>query len=415
MDLLEYQAKDLFRQAGIPVLPSQKITHPTDVKELKIPYPIVLKSQVRSDNRRGTSGIRIAETTIDAIASAQAIFHSPVMGQYPQVLLVEPKYEPERELYLAVRVDTEACRPVLLGSQCDRFSKDGQDEQNAVQRIVVSQEFSPYYARRLALKMGLEGSLIQSVSSIVEKMYSLLVQQDLEKVEISPLAVSASGDLMALNGKVTIDDAALGRHTSLAAMVSELQVFSPSSSQAAAAKQPRGGAIGILCNGAGLTMATLDLLRISRGRVTRWINLGEDYCCDSTEVALQSLEQKFNLLLQDKTVKTVLINLLASPLPGVRVGEMVAAVLRQSSSRKTPSVVLRMTGEQCRQAREILLPLGVPVIERLDEAIAQTLRRSAQSFAWNFKRQGAQLPAQSLEDLFAPQPQISVFSPEPRK
>ncbi|NJR67127.1 MAG: hypothetical protein HC772_20330 [Leptolyngbyaceae cyanobacterium CRU_2_3] len=102
MNLLEYQAKELFRQAGIPILPSQRIARPTDVKELKIPYPVVLKSQVPREQQSKVESICLAENTIDAMASAQAIFRLPVMGKYPDVVLAEPKYETDWEFYLAV-------------------------------------------------------------------------------------------------------------------------------------------------------------------------------------------------------------------------------------------------------------------------------------------------------------------------
>jgi succinyl-CoA synthetase beta subunit len=201
MDLLEYQTKALFRQIGIPVLPSQTIAQPTDVKDLKIPYPIVLKSQVPKGKRNRTRGIRFAENTIDAIASAQAIFRLPILGKYPTLLLVEPKYEADCEFYLAVILDSAARRPLLLGSPYGGAANSTLLE--SMQQVIVDQEFSPYYARRLALKMGLRGTLIQSVSTIIEKMYSLFVQHDLDRVEINPLAVSKTGELMVLDGKTS--------------------------------------------------------------------------------------------------------------------------------------------------------------------------------------------------------------------
>jgi succinyl-CoA synthetase beta subunit len=92
MDLLEYQAKELFREVGIPVLPSQRIDRPTDLKALRIPYPVVLKSQVSVGNRGKAGGIRFVENTIDAIAAARTIFNLPISGEYPQVLLAEANY-----------------------------------------------------------------------------------------------------------------------------------------------------------------------------------------------------------------------------------------------------------------------------------------------------------------------------------
>lgn len=103
MDLLEYQAKELFSQMGIPVLPSQRIDRPTDLKGLKIPFPIVLKSQVYRGARGKVGGVRFVENTIDAIAAAQAIFHLSIMGKYPKVLLAEAKYDSDREFTWQLR------------------------------------------------------------------------------------------------------------------------------------------------------------------------------------------------------------------------------------------------------------------------------------------------------------------------
>jgi succinyl-CoA synthetase beta subunit len=113
MDLLEYQAKSLFRQMAIPILPSQRIDNLADLKGLKIPYPVVLKSQVRAGGRGRAGGIKFVENTIDAVAAAQTIFNLPIEDEYPQVLLAEAKYNADQELYLAVLLDPVARRPVF--------------------------------------------------------------------------------------------------------------------------------------------------------------------------------------------------------------------------------------------------------------------------------------------------------------
>ena len=191
MDLLEYQAKELFREMGIPILPSQRIDHPKDLKGLQIPYPVVLKSQVRVGGRGKAGGIKFAANTIDAVAAAQMIFKLPILGEYPEVLLAEAKYNSQEEFYLAVVLDTAARRPVLLGSKTGGVEAEAVMSQ--MQLVVVDHEFSSFYARRLAVLMGLSGPLIQAVSDVVEKMYLLFAQKDLALVEINPLGVSSTG------------------------------------------------------------------------------------------------------------------------------------------------------------------------------------------------------------------------------
>jgi succinyl-CoA synthetase beta subunit len=414
MDLLEYQTKELFRQMGIPVLPSQRIAQPTDIKELKIPYPIVLKPQVYGGTRSRTSGTRFAENTIDAIASAQAMFRLPIKGKHPNLLLAEPKYEADWEFHLAVVLDSAARRPLLLGSVYGGYATSAVLE--SMHQVIVDQDFSPYYARRLVLKMGLKGILIQSVSVILEKMYALFVQHDLDRVEINPLAVSRAGELMALDGKVTINRAALGRHESLANMVSGIQASSQICSPLkptcvslqVVAEGAMEGAIGLLSNGRGLTLATLELLKKSQGNPASYVDLGEEHRYCSPPIALKEyLEQGLELILQNKMIKVVLVNLLCGSVSCLQVAEILAEYLQRHSSSKFPELVIRLAGREFHQAQAVLLPLGIPVIEHLDAAIAQTVKLTQTQPSWNFNLQNrfrTQPPEQLPGSLSGSQP-----------
>lgn len=372
MDLLEYQAKELFCQMGIPVLPSQRIDRPTDLKGLRIPFPVVLKSQVYIGERGKLGGIRFVENTIDAIAAAQAIFHLPILGKYPKVLLAEAKYNPDREFYLAITLDGSSRRPLLLGSQYGGIEVEA--NLKYMQQVVVDQEFSPFYARRLALKMGLQGKLVCSVSAIVEKMYRLFVERDLDLVEINPLAVSPDEELMALDGKVIANDAALGRQPALAALVATLPSQGSNLSNGVSLVE-REGNVGVLCSGAGLTMTTLDLLHKAKAKPANFVDLGGEYrhCCPPS--ALQErLKQGLDLITQARDVKVVLINVLGGVVSCLQVAEAIAGFLKwQPANRQLPPFVVRLTGEQFHAAQGLLAAMDVPVFETMDEAIAQTV------------------------------------------
>lgn len=373
MDLLEYQAKELFRQRGIPVLPSQRIDRPTDLKGLRIPFPVVLKSQVYNSTRGKMGGIRFVENTIDAIAAAQAIFHLPIMGKYPKVLLAEAKYNPDREFYLAVTLDSLTRRPVLLGSQYGGIEVEAHLEH--MQQVVVDQEFSTFYARRLAVQMGLRGKLVNSVSAIVEKMYRLLEDQDLDLVEINPLAVDANEELMALDGKITVNDAALGRQESLAALVAAIPAQTPGQVACGINITPLDGTIGVLCNGAGLTLATLDLIHKAKGKPASFVDLGSDYrygCPPST--IQERLKQGLDAMSQDKNIKVILVNILGGAVSCLPVAEAISSFLKwQPVSRQIPPIVVRLSGDQFHSARGLLAAMGVATIESMDEAIAQAV------------------------------------------
>ncbi len=388
MDLLEYQAKALFREMGIPVLPSQRIDRPKDLKGLKLPYPVVLKSQVYIGGRGRVGGVKFVENTIDAVAAAQTIFNLPIMGEYPQVLLAEAKYNADREFYLAVVLNRSIRRPILLGSQ--QGGIDVQSAMEQMQHVVVDQEFSPFYARRLALKMGLQGSLITSVSDIIEKMYRLFLQKDLDLVEINPLGVSAAGELMALDGKVTVNDDALDRHPDLVALAKpashshEPVLHGPVSMDSE-------GMIAVLCNGAGSTMATLDLLIQSGGKPGCFLNLNGETRHDwSPDLLVQSLATGLELVTQNKQVRVVLINLISGIVPCDQLAEVIIRFLQfkylgisvSSEGRENglatrnprlPCLVVRLVGPQWTRARELLNTPQVTFASSLDDAMTHTV------------------------------------------
>ncbi|WGV24696.1 succinate--CoA ligase subunit beta [Halotia branconii] len=401
MDLLEYQVKEWFAEIGIPVLPSQRIDHPTDLKRLKIHYPVVLKSQVHAGERAKAGGVRVVETTIDAIAAAQTIFNLPIWGELPDVLLAESKYDGQEEFYLAVVLDTAVCRPVFLG--CKEADVDWESAGERMQHIVVEQEFSPFYARQLALKMGLQGQLMQSVSSVLEKMYQLFVQKDLDLVEINPLAISNSGQVMALNGKVSINERALGRHPKIAEIVAKMTSRHSSSQINGHLSNWDGldmhGKIGILGNGTGSMMATFDLVVGAGGKPGICLNLRHAFLTDTLPTTFcDRLTKGLSILAADKSTQVILINLLGSIPQAEEVAKVIAKFVQHETSEltsqvvttnsngnksrqqyHTPHVVVRLAGSEFNMAKDGLATLktqsnALVMVENLDEAVAEAVR-----------------------------------------
>jgi succinyl-CoA synthetase beta subunit len=400
MDLLEYQAKRLFNDVGIPVLPSQSLRSVSDLKALKIPYPIVLKSQVRRGGRGKAGGIRFAENTIDAIAVAQTIFNLPIQGEYPEILLAEVKYDATQEFYLAVTLDHSLRRPVLLGSQ-----QGGMKVELAlrhVQQVIVDREFSPFYARRLAVKMGLQGILIPRISDVIEKMYHLFNQNDLDLVEINPLGISADKQVMALDGKVVVNDNALARHPNLNQMVSRVtsqllhrSVRVPddtSDDELGGLELPiveLDGEIAVICNGAGLTMATLDLLVQSGGTAAGFLNLGGETPhyypslngsksatkADLGTATYHRFEHSLNLICQNPNVKVVLINIFGSFISCDRIATILATHLRRPNIQGMAQLqwVVRLVGYEHNKASTRLADVPVVMVQSLDDAIKQAI------------------------------------------
>ncbi|MDK2411215.1 succinate--CoA ligase subunit beta [Aphanizomenon sp. PH219] len=400
MDLLEYQVKEWFGKIGIPVLPSQRIDHPTDLKRLKIRYPIVLKSQVQAGEREKAGGVRVVETTIDAIATAQNIFNLPIWGQLPEVLLAESKYDAQEEFYLAVVLDTALCRPVLLG--CTEANIDWETAGEKIQHVVVQQEFSPFYARRLALKMGLQGALMQTVSDIVEKLYQLFVQKDLDLVEIHPLGVNSAGQVMALNGKVTVNKQAINRHPEIADMATKMVGLLHGN------KKNNGllsrwdgiemqGKICIIGNGKGSVLTTLDEVVNAHGNPGKCVNLRHTFMSDTTQTTFSDrLISCLTNLVNDQNTQVILVNFLGT-IPQVdQLPEIISQFLHSDRSQITsgvsaangnksqqplnlPWLILRLAGSEFNHVREELATRKTSdqlliVVENLDEAVKEAVR-----------------------------------------
>jgi succinyl-CoA synthetase beta subunit len=351
--------------------------------------------------RGKVGGVRFVANTIDAIAAAQMIFGLPILGEYPEVVLAEAKYNATREFYLSVILDRSVRRPVLLGSQQGGMAVESALQE--IQHVTVDQEFSPFYARRLAVQMGLQGVLIQTVSAIIEKMYRLFMRKDLDCVEINPLGISANGDVMALDGKVTVNENALDRHPDLAEMVSKItnrvtnkqikakleaarRITTPDSPLLVELE----GNIGIICNGAGLTMATLDLVSQAGGHPACYLNLGGEthhYFPSTTQesgdvldedadsFAYGHLERGLKWIRQLPDIQVILINIFGSFLSCDRVATIIQTHLQRQPIRSDQalSFVIRFVGDEAEPARQRLADSPVILVKSLDDAVAQAV------------------------------------------
>lgn len=340
MDLLEYQAKELFQQVGIPILPSQTIHDPSELKRLTIPYPIVLKSQVRAGGRGKAGGIRFVENTIDAIAAARAVFNLPIVGEYPDTVLAEARYDAQEEFFLAVLLDYQIQCPVLLGS-----AKGGMDVETLLQhmeKVVLTGDFSPFHARHLAIAMGLRGELIEAVSDIIEKMYYLFERKDLELIEINPLALSADGRVMALDGKIAANDSALARHPELlcwkTAPVSdnwaELQWLEQVDAK---------GTLGIICNSNGSALATWDLLAQGKGKLACGLVIRDNY---PHPAFCRQLEAALSQMLALPPLKAILVNIFGN----AEISEAAAGVIADTLQPRLRAAVKEKTEERMTRA-----------------------------------------------------------------
>lgn len=387
MDLLEYQAKELFRRVGIPTLPSQTIAEPRQIKQLRIPYPVVLKSQVRAGGRGKAGGVRFVANTIDAIAAARSIFNLSILREYPEVILAEAHYNAEREFFLAVVLDYNLKCPVLLGSAYGGMNLEPLLA-NLQQVAIVDAEFSSFFARRLAAKMGLTGDLIPSVSQIIENMYRLFIAKDLELIEINPLGVNNQGKLMALDGKITVNDSALGRHSDIISLINlDRQAVSALGAQSPQQRLHRSNLcwlnwqqpndkIGIISNSFDSILLIWDLLCQSKVQPACGVVIEPEP--NATKVDARQLELSLIELVSSNKIEVILVNIWETVITSSEIVQAIAScyskqrqLLSEASSIK---LVLRLLNCENVEALDHLIATEtIYLTTSLEETISRTI------------------------------------------
>ncbi|MDJ0745582.1 MAG: acetate--CoA ligase family protein [Xenococcaceae cyanobacterium MO_167.B27] len=391
MDLLEYQAKELFHKIGIPVLPSQTIKEPRELKQLQIPYPVVLKSQVKAGGRGKAGGIKFVGNTIDAIAAARNIFNLSILGEYPKVILAEAQYDVQEELFLAVVLDYKLKLPVLLGS-----AKGGMDVSlllDSLQQVVVTTEFSPFYARRLVAKMGLSGELIQSVSKIIVKMYRIFQETDLDFVEINPLGVNAKGKLMALDGKIKINDYGLIRHAEISSLMALNNLSFMSEEQISlnyGSKFPLQwldwqddkGKIAIVANNPDLVTLCWDLIRQNKEKPACGVILPKEVAqLNGAENLCIKLQQALEELHNIPRLKVIILNIWASPSINDKIAQKILDYYRSVEKPLNPRDDERSLIAKSQEESTILLQTspGIKLVVRLADPKIDRFRKKSDS------------------------------------
>jgi succinyl-CoA synthetase beta subunit len=238
--------------------------------------------------------------------------------------------------------------------------------------------------------MGLQGALIESVSGMLEKMYRLFVQHDLDLVEINPLGVTATGEVMALDGKITVNDDALARHPALSALIAKSGVNQPGLLSTSPIVMEPDAQVGILCNGAGLTMATMDAVAQAGAKPAVFLNIGGETQWDASPTALRDqLERGLEQMVQTKQVRVLLINLVSGLIPCDEIAAVIANALLSrvrkprsiteispealiAQATRFPQLVVRLVGRDRDLARARLESVQVSLIDSLDEAVNQT-------------------------------------------
>jgi len=359
MDLLEYQGKQLFSKHGVPVpdgRPAKTVDEALAGAD-ELGYPVVVKAQVLVGGRGKAGGIQLAATPDEAEAKAGQVLGLDIRGHVVRKLWIERASDIEREYYFSITFDRGAKKPLLMlttqgGVDIEQVAAETPDKLARLHLDPLT-GFLPFHARRLCFAAGIPAEETQQVSQIMEKAYRAFIETDAMLVEINPLIVTPDGIVRALDSKYTVDDNALYRHPDIAAM-RDVQAADPQEQMA----RERGvnyvkldGDIGILGNGAGLVMSTLDVVALAGGRPANFLDVGGGAQADEIVTAME-------VLLSDDKVRAVLFNVFGGITRCDEVARGVLAALERLDV--AVPLVVRLDGTNDVEGRKLLADAAPP-------------------------------------------------------
>ena len=360
MDLYEYQGKELFRRFGIPVSEGRLAVTPAEARSAaeELGGQVVVKAQVLTGGRGKAGGVKLAEAPDDAERKAAEILGLDIRGHVVRKLWVESASEIAKEYYLSVTFDRGEKKILLMlttegGVEIEEVAANNPD---ALARLHVHplEGFQPYQARRLIYGAGIDDPGEQKqIADIIAKLYRCFVETDALLCEVNPLIVTPEGEVKALDSKFTVDDNALYKHPDIAEM-RDLDAY-PAEERAAREKGVTyvklDGEVGILGNGAGLVMSTLDVIALAGGRPANFCDLGGGGDAQGVVDALE-------VITADPQVRSILFNIFA----GITRCDEVARGILQALSQMTLEhpIVVRLDGTNAEEGRAILADAAPP-------------------------------------------------------
>jgi succinyl-CoA synthetase beta subunit len=379
MDLLEYQGKQLFARHGVPVpqgRPARSVDEAVAAAD-EIGYPCVVKAQVQIGGRGKLGGIKLAKDRAEAEEHARAILGMDIRGLTVHEVWIEGASEIASEYYASVVFDRSAKAPLVMLS-----TKGGMDieqvadeDPDAIATLHVDPllGFQDFHGRRLAFEAGVDSDVVRPIGVMLAKLYEVFTSEEATLVEVNPLIITPDRDVRALDAKVTLDGNALYRHPDNA----ELRDLSAEDPQEVMAKE-RGltyvkldGDIGILANGAGLSMSTLDVVAEAGGTPANFLDAGGGSRADAITAAVE-------VILSDPKVKAVLFNIFG----GITRCDEVAKGLIEAFKQINPSVpfVVRLDGTNGEEGRALLSEANLPNVHAeatMDGAAAKVVELAA--------------------------------------
>jgi succinyl-CoA synthetase beta subunit len=364
----EYQAKALLREFGVPVPDGDVADTPARAREIaqRLGSRVVVKAQVHAGGRGKAGGIKLAADAAGAEAAAAQILgmrlktpQTPPEGIVVRSVWVERASAIERELYLSMTLDRTRATHVVMASPAGGM--DIEDVAARTPEKIIREWTHPalgladYQARRLAFGLGLAGEAFKQGVGLIRNLFRLYLAKDCSLVEINPLVVTTDGRVLALDAKLSFDDNALYRHQELVALrdVNEEDPLDVEASKYGLNYIKLDGDVACMVNGAGLAMATMDIVKLAGGEPANFLDVGGG-------ASPEQIENAFRILSSDPAVKAIFINVFGGILRVDRLAEGVIAAVRKLGL--TLPVVLRAEGTNVEEGKRMLADSGLALI-----------------------------------------------------
>ncbi len=377
MNIHEYQAKQLFQQYGIAIPEGQYAATPETA--LQVAQDLggegwVVKAQVHAGGRGKVGGVKLAKSLAEVTEFSQALLGQRLVtiqtdsfGLPINSLLIEKIYPIKRELYLSLVVDRGSERIIFIASAAGGMDIETVAHETPEQIISVAVHpaagLQGYQCRKVAYALGLNGAQIKALTKIMQGLYDLFLAKDASQIEINPLIETHSGDLMALDAKINFDDNAVALHADILAMKDPSQEDDKENlaQQFGLNYITLDGNIGCMVNGAGLAMATMDLVKLKGGLPANFLDVG-----GGTNV--EKVCEAFKLILSDSSVKAVLVNIFGGIVQCDVIAAGILAAIEQI--HVAVPVVVRLEGTNAEQGRALLSNTGLNIYAAKDLAHA---------------------------------------------
>ncbi|MBA3231995.1 MAG: ADP-forming succinate--CoA ligase subunit beta [Acidobacteria bacterium] len=366
MKIHEYQAKAILARHGVPVPHGEVVFNATDARAVAERLgggTVVVKAQIHAGGRGKGGGVKVVKNPAEAESAAAAMlgmrlvtYQTGPAGQIVQRVLVEQGLRIARELYLGLVIDRASERPVIMASREGGVEIETVAEETPdrifKEAVHPATGLNAFQTRKLAFALGLEGPQVGQAGKLMAAVYQAFMDSDASLLEINPLIVTEDGQLLALDAKMNFDDNALFRHPDIKELrdAAEEEPLEVEASTHSLNYIKLDGTIGCMVNGAGLAMATMDIIKLAGGEPANFLDVGGG-------ANAEQIKNAFRILMSDESVKAVLINIFGGILRCDILAEGVIAAVTDLGVRVP--VVIRMEGTNVEKGKQMLLDSGL--------------------------------------------------------